>query len=953
MLKQEWKSLIHNKIFLIVIIAVIAIPTIYTTLFLGSMWDPYGNVDKLPVAVVNEDQPVSYEDTDLHVGDSLVEELRKSTALDFHFTDGKKAAKGLKDGTYYMVITIPSDFSSNAATLTDDSPKKMELSYTTNPGTNYIASKMSETAMKELQASVREEVTKTYTRVMFNQLNQVGDGMKEAADGASELADGENRLQEGNDTLTQNLKLLSDSSLTFQNGSQTLTEGLKSYTQGVQEAADGSRKLDQGADALKTGTTTLMANLPSLTTGVSQLADGSNALTFGLNSVQSNSQALADGAAKTDQNLILINQGLNQLQSNTDSLPSSAKVLDQSVQGLLTKSEDLNQAAAKLSQGALTLADETDALHSQLENISGKDHTSSQNLAGQAQQLSQNLASIDSLASHETSGTSTDLSGAHSLLSQMTEQGRTLNTAAANAQAAARNISTSLNSEDPAELQQQLQAAIEALNTASQAMEQGSNSLGNASQVEAALDQLSSGNDSAAAHSDTLSDLQAQADSLAKNVQSYTAQVDQACDTSTQLSGQAAAFQKQPPALSEGIQQFTAYLSAMQSQTGLLASSAPALSENVQKLTASGNALQKEGTAIISQGSSALAKGISQLALGSTKLQDGTGQLQAKLPLLTFGSVQLQDGIDTLKNGTGTLTAGMETLASNSSALLSGSKELTDGASKIHSGSDALYKGSSQLQDGISQLQDGTGTLQTALADGASAIKETNTSDSTADMFAAPVMTEETQITTVANNGHGMAPYMMSVALWVGCIAFSLVYPLTSYKGELKSGLSWWASKASVLYPIALLQAVVMIGALCLFDGFAPQEMGKTLLTACLASLAFMSIMYFFTNLLGKVGSFLMLVFMVIQLAGSVGTYPLELSGSFVPMLHDWVPFTYTVTAFRSTISGGESIRGSLTLLLVLFLIFTLLTVIEFQIRAKRIQNGKKTLMELIKGQGL
>ena len=53
MLKQEWKKLLGNKIMLIVIVAIIAIPTIYTTLFLGSMWDPYGNIDKLPVAVVN------------------------------------------------------------------------------------------------------------------------------------------------------------------------------------------------------------------------------------------------------------------------------------------------------------------------------------------------------------------------------------------------------------------------------------------------------------------------------------------------------------------------------------------------------------------------------------------------------------------------------------------------------------------------------------------------------------------------------------------------------------------------------------------------------------------------------------------------------------------------------------------------------------------------------------
>ena len=51
-------------------------------------------------------------------------------------------SQGLKDGSYYMIITIPENFSSNATTLMDKHPKKMELRYTTNPGTNYIASKM-------------------------------------------------------------------------------------------------------------------------------------------------------------------------------------------------------------------------------------------------------------------------------------------------------------------------------------------------------------------------------------------------------------------------------------------------------------------------------------------------------------------------------------------------------------------------------------------------------------------------------------------------------------------------------------------------------------------------------------------------------------------------------------------------------------------------------------------
>ena len=53
-------------------LAIITIPSIYTVLFLGSMWDPYGNVENLPVAVVNHDKSVTYEDKELAVGDELL-----------------------------------------------------------------------------------------------------------------------------------------------------------------------------------------------------------------------------------------------------------------------------------------------------------------------------------------------------------------------------------------------------------------------------------------------------------------------------------------------------------------------------------------------------------------------------------------------------------------------------------------------------------------------------------------------------------------------------------------------------------------------------------------------------------------------------------------------------------------------------------------------------------------
>ena len=98
MVRQEWKKLFHNKILLLVVIAVIAIPSIYTTLFLGSMWDPYGKADKLPVAVVNQDQAAYYEGKEMKIGEELTEKLKEDDSLDFRFTDEKTAKQWLADG---------------------------------------------------------------------------------------------------------------------------------------------------------------------------------------------------------------------------------------------------------------------------------------------------------------------------------------------------------------------------------------------------------------------------------------------------------------------------------------------------------------------------------------------------------------------------------------------------------------------------------------------------------------------------------------------------------------------------------------------------------------------------------------------------------------------------------------------------------------------------------------
>ena len=733
MLRQEWKKLFSNKILLVVTAAVIIIPAIYTTLFLGSMWDPYGNVGKLPVAVVNHDRPAVLDGRTLHIGKDLAEELKGNDSLDFCFPSEEDAEKGLETGRYYMVITIPEDFSENAAALTAPSPEKMVLQFKTNPGTNYIASKMGETAMKELKNSIREEVTRSYAQVMIDKAAEAADGVAQAVGGI-----------------------------------QNLDAGASSLAGGIAEAGEGGGKL-------------------------------------------------ASGTAAVDESMVSLSKGLSVLEEKTSGLPAAASALDEGAGALTDGAQSISQGLDTLSSGVSDLQEGADTLSAGLNAVTGEEGARSAQLRSGAAALRDALGAIVSTMSAGDS--------------------RSAATADSSAAAAADSGSGDTADIGPADITVSIPGDLSGLIA-------------------------------------ELSAVQQQAAALSQGIDAYTAGADAAADAGLQLAAGVTQLRAGVDSLKSGMSDLNGGIISLRSGTSSLAESAPALTEGITQAASGAEQIQQQGTLALRRGAADLDNGLGRLGEGAADLKNGTSLLASE-------------------------------------------------AARISSETEVFSDGSREQRDEI------------------------------VDMFAAPLEIEEEQITYVTDNGHAMAPYMMSVGLWVGCIAFCLMYPLTSCPGKPGSGVKWWLSKASVLAVTAVLQAAVMLGALAFFDGFEPERAALTALTACAASVAFMSVMYFFTSLLGRVGSFLMLVFMVVQLAGSAGTYPLEISGSFVPYLHKWVPFTYTVTAFRSTISGGEDISGCLFFLLALTVVFTVLTVLEFRIRAARIGRGDRTLIGWLEAHGL
>lgn len=904
MVKQEWKSLWRNPILIIVLVFIIAIPAIYTTLFLGSMWDPYGKLDNLPVAVVNLDEPVEYEGETLNVGQKLVDKLKDDGSLCFNFTDADQAERGLKNGTYYMVITVPKNFSENATTLMDTVPKKMELDYKTNPGTNYIAMKMSETALEKIKTSVAQEVTKTYAETIFDKISEAGDGMKDAADGAGEIYDGTEKLSDGNKTISDNLKTLSEGTLTFKDGTSELKVGLSSYLDGVNQLSDGSTTLANGATSLLTGALKLNDGANSLSDGTKTLSSGTTTLESGAKTLESGLKTYTDGVKQA-------NDGAAALNSNSAALTAGAQQLTAGNEQLSSGSAQilggLNQMSSTVKSG-LPSEDKITELSGGLDTYSAAIGKMNEELQNTSLPSEEELAALNAVK--------TDLTNS---LTNAGDNAKSLYVLAAQLQASG-DLQTAAQVKEIADsLAVNVTSAANDATAISAVFEQVTPSLSKVTELKNGVADLNENKELVLGGAKT----------AVSGMYSGLANVSYALDTQiipgmSTLDGGISQVSDGAKSLSSGL---TAYTSGV-AQVG------------------SGLTQLNDNSAQLNSGASRLSSGASQLSSGAKSLDSGADELKS-------GTNQLADGTKTLDDGTKTLTSGFAALTANNSKLTSGANQLADGAVTLNDGADKLYDGSITLGNGLSDLKDGANTLKTGLEDGKKTIDENKGDDAVYEMISSPVESNETKISNVENNGHAMAAYMMCVGLWVLCIAFCIMYPLTEHHGTIKSGFSWWLSKAGIAYLVALVSAYAMIGSLQLFLHFEPTELLNTFLVAGITAIAFMSILYFFNVWLGKVGSFLMLIFMVVQLAGSAGTYPIEISGDFVATIHKWLPFSYAVDAFRGTISGNGNILEVTIVLLSIAIIFTLLTIMMFNIRAKMIKNNKKGLYDFIEKCGL
>ncbi|MBO9604318.1 MAG: YhgE/Pip domain-containing protein [Paenibacillaceae bacterium] len=594
-LLQEWKSVVRSPKTVVPLLGILLIPMLYSGTYLWAFWDPYARMEKLPVAVVNEDRSVVYEGKTFAIGDELVAELKKDAAFDWHFVDRAEAEQGLMRYRYYFEVVIPDSFSQRATTIGAAQPTPLELVFKANEGVNYSVSRIGQTGVETIRQKLSQRLIESYAEGIFAQFEEVRGGMRQAADGARELAAGAAGADNG-------ARQLADAAAAKQ-------PAVAQLAQGAQDAASGAARLAAGAQALQSGAGQLSGGLAQLGDGLKPLQAGGAQLAGGL------TQA-ADGAGR----------------------------LEQSLGGFA-------------------------AAHPEL----AKD------------------------------------------------------------------------------------AALQALQT--------------------------------------------------------------------------------------GGKQLAA------------------------------------GAAPLVKGAGDLSAGLGAYAQKQAEASAGGGELAANSKELTAGAASLQKGSESLAQGTKTLSAGWSDMTVNLQALEVGLRQLADGGAK----------------------------LADSLSDGADRLAAVNGAQPLYAMLANPVHLREESVHRLPNYGTGMAPFFISVSLYVGALLLSTVFPMRDTAQPAPSAGIWFVSKFAILAALSLGQVIVAALVLTWGVGLQPLNAFQLVGFMFVCSLAFMALIQLLVAALDNVGRFIGILLLVLQLTATSGTFPVELVPTFLRTVHAYLPITYTVEGLRAIISTGDT----------------------------------------------
>jgi putative membrane protein len=385
--------------------ALLLLPLLYGALYLWSFWDPYGRLDRIPVALVNDDKGATVGAAKQTAGADNTKGLRDSDTFEWHEVSAAEARAGVEDGAYYLSLTMPSDFSERIASSSGQAPETGALQVRTNDANNYIVGQISRTVFGEVRTAASTKASRSFLDRIFISFSDIHGETEKAAKGADRLKGGIGRAKQGSEDLADGLKDAKKGSGKLSGGLKRLNKGAGALEDGSRQVADGTRTLADKVNGVadKVGpflrdneksigdTARLVAdsasairhNLDTLVTAAPAAAKGAHTASEALDAVyearcrtlpipdpacpdlKKAKEAAADVAKVADDVNTLIDDqggGLDKLDKNLGTLQKQAQALadrsphlSEDLTDAVSKINELNEGAGKVAKGAKAL----------------------------------------------------------------------------------------------------------------------------------------------------------------------------------------------------------------------------------------------------------------------------------------------------------------------------------------------------------------------------------------------------------------------------------------------------------------------------------------------------------------------------------------------------------------------------------------------------------------------
>lgn len=645
LLRKEFTEIIKSKKILIPIIAVLFVPILYAGMFLWAFWDPYKQLDDLPVAVVNLDKGAVFDGKPIEVGKGLVDNLKDNKSFKWEFVSEKEAKKGMEGRKYYMLVRIPDDFSSNATTLLKDNPKPLNLEYIPNESLNFLSSQIGGTAIEKIKTEVSSTLTKTYAEKMFDSIQDVSKGLADGAEGANKLHDGSSELHDGSSKVTDGLH-------TLQGKSGEMKDG-------VQKLADGSNKLQDGSGKVTAGLNTLNSK-----NGIGKLQDGSGKVTDGLNMLNSKTGEMQKGISELRDGSEKVTNGLSILVSKTGELQTGTTELSNGMEKLVGGQSQLEKGSQEIQKG--------------LQELNNKVQNS---VAGLGEMQSK-VPSILNTVTEKIDGAGENVNQLNELTQSTARDAKTAVQDVANLQKQIESL--------PKEYQEQLQPFITNAVKSTATVQQkaagvagGTNKLNEeVKQLKGEISEKTSGMQSKMPNPEEVGNLTSGIKRLTNAQNEFVSKFHGLGEGLGNAKVGADKLKNGSGQLIDGVNQLFDGSGKVTGGLGTLSVGANQMAGGINQLA--------DGSSQVTGGLGTLSVGVTKLADGSNQVTTGLGDLNGGLNKMSTGSTQLIDGVNKLADGSGKVTDGLVKVNDGSGEL---AEKLGEGAEKTGEvkGTDKTY----------------------------------------------------------------------------------------------------------------------------------------------------------------------------------------------------------------------------------------------------------------------